>query len=239
MYAIVKNGDGTYYTSAVFGEFCRITAEDDKGKYHERVHNWFYVVLDREKKKLVKKYVYPAENKYLDPRVLVTDCDKSGWVLDEKGYGCSDFLAGTDFYADEPKLTPLMLKRCIEEDAAYTYKEVVDVESDTDLKNLDCAAGGFHDAYVEKAEKNGDSVYVLFGGVWGCEVEMFFDGDADFCIDARSGEHDDPYWFDSTLFRDGEYIYLADAEKLKPGDITNNYCWFRGKHLKYRIIPGE
>lgn len=132
-----------------------------------------------------------------------------------------------------------MLKRCIEEDAAYTYKEVVDVESDTDLKNLDCAAGGFHDAYVEKAEKNGDSVYVLFGGVWGCEVEMFFDGDADFCIDARSGEHDDPYWFDSTLFRDGEYIYLADAEKLKPGDITNNYCWFRGKHLKYRIIPGE
>ena len=80
MYAIVREDDGTYYTSTVFGFFCKVTATDDYQRYLERIHNQFYLVLNSSKTALVKKYLFPAGNKYLDPKVLVTDTDDSGWI---------------------------------------------------------------------------------------------------------------------------------------------------------------
>lgn len=75
MYAIVRNGKGHFYTSAVFGYFCEFTATDDYERYLERIHNQFYLVLDEKKERLVKKYVFPKEIKCLDPQILILDTD--------------------------------------------------------------------------------------------------------------------------------------------------------------------
>lgn len=76
MYAIVRNGNGTFYTSAVFGYFCKITATDDYQKYLERTHNQFYLVLNEKKDRLIKKFVFPWGNKYLDPQVLIINTEQ-------------------------------------------------------------------------------------------------------------------------------------------------------------------
>lgn len=237
MYAIVRNADGTYYTSTVFGYFCKVTATDDYEQYLESIHNQFYLVLNEKKDCLVKKYVFPKESKYLDPKILIVDADQRDWVLDEANHGCVDFLHEVDAYSAELKLDSSMLKRCIAIDAAQDYQEIVEVNDDSGIENLLWAAGGFHDAYIKKCERNRDVVRVLLDGIWGCQIELWFEGNPDFCIDSRDPEYDDPTWYGATVLRANGVFYLVDDEDMKVEDITDKYCWFRGNHLKYHVIP--
>lgn len=237
MYAIVRNKDGTYYTSMVFGYFCKMTETDDYKRYLESIHNQFYLVLNEAKDCLIKKYVFPKENKYLDPQVLIVDTEQKDWILNEEHHGCASFLCGVDFDADELEVDPSILGKCIAMDTMQSYQEIVEVKSEADTENLCCVSGCFHDAYIKKCERLGDTVYVLFHGVWGCKIEMWFEGDADFCIDSRNPEYDDPSWYDSTLLRDNGYFYLVDECDMKVDDITDEYCWFKGRRLKYHVIP--
>lgn len=237
MYAIVRNADGTYYTSTVFGYFCKVTATDDYEQYLESIHKQFYLVLNEKKDCLVKKYVFPKGSKYLDPKILIVDADQRNWVLDEANHGCVDFLHEVDAYSAELKLDSSMLKKCIAIDAAQNYQEIVEVNDDSDIANLLWAAGGFHDAYIKKCERNGDVVHVLLDGIWGCQIELWFEGSPDFCIDSRDPEYDDPAWYGATVLRANGVFYLVDDEDMKVEDITDKYCWFRGNHLKYHVIP--
>lgn len=238
MYAIVKNEDGTYYTSMVFGYYCRITAADDYQKYLQKFHNKFFLVLNEKKDRLIKKYVFPWEKKYLNPQVLITDTDQHDWVLDETYQGCVDFLLGTDFFADDIELDPSILGKCIAMDSMHTYSEIVEIGTEADVDNLMCVSGGFHDAYIEKCERMGDTLYLHLGGVWGCEIEMWFEGDVDYCIDSHGSFKDDGYaWYASTLLKADGYFYLVDESDMQVEDITDEYCWFRGRRLRYRVIP--
>ena len=33
------------------------------------------------------------------------------------------------------------------------------------------------------------------------------------------------------------YIYLVDEEELSVEQISEGYCWFKARHMKYHIIP--
>lgn len=237
MYAIVKLGNGKTYTSSVFGYYCKINATDDYKQYLESIHNQFYVVLNEEKTALVKKYIYPSSNKYLDPQILIVDANQADWVYEDTKHGCINFLNHVDFYEDEIKVDDHALGKCVALDAEYIYHEYVEIKTAEDIENLLWVSGGFHDAYIERCEKNEDTVYVLFDGVWGCKIELWFDGDAHFCIDSRDPEYDDPTWYDSTILMENGYIYLVDEGDMKVEDITDKYCWFSGKRLKYHVIP--
>lgn len=49
MHAIVRCGQGQHYISTVFGYYCKITATDDHERYLERIHNQYFLVLNKEK----------------------------------------------------------------------------------------------------------------------------------------------------------------------------------------------
>lgn len=60
---------------------------------------------------------------------------------------------------------------------------------------------------------------MLFDGVWGCKIEMFFDGDVSYNTDSRDPDLYDPYWYGSTMIRQDGYIYFVDDDDMKVEDI--------------------
>ncbi len=54
MHAIIRQGEGKYYVSAVFGYYKDITATDDHEKYLQNIYNAYYVVWDAEGKRLAR-----------------------------------------------------------------------------------------------------------------------------------------------------------------------------------------
>ena len=67
-------------------------------------------------------------------------------------------------------------------------------------------------------------------------------GDFEYDTSSRHSEEWIPYWTGSTLIlRDG-FVYFVD-EYIDADDITEDklksgyYCYFKARHMKYRIIP--
>ena len=74
MLAMIRKGNGEYYTSLVFGYYSYIEPnDDDYQRYLDGIYNRFYIVLDESKTKLIKQVVFDKNNKYLIPLVLVVD----------------------------------------------------------------------------------------------------------------------------------------------------------------------
>lgn len=81
------------------------------------------------------------------------------------------------------------------------------------------------------------SLHLIFDGIWGCNIEMWFWGDLEYDTESRNPEFEDPYWFDSTLIMQDGFIYLVDGEDMTVDEITSEYCYFKAIHMKYKIIP--
>lgn len=239
MYAIIRDGQGGYYTSTVFGYYCPLSSNNRRKRHLERIYNQFFVVLSEDKKRLVKKEVFSKRKNCLDPLVLIVDEEHTGWIVDQEGYGCLDFLTGIDFESGQVvcELEPELLKRCIEMDSAYVYQEYQEVRTEAELRNLFCAAGGFHDAFLERCQQDGDQIYVLFGGIWGCQVELWFEGDAACSVEARNPLTHDPNWFTATLVKENGFYYLIDDESADANQLDRYDCWFKARKLRYHVIP--
>lgn len=54
MHAIIRQGNGKYYISSVFGYYSDVKSEDDYQRYLERIHSTYYVVFNEEKTKIDK-----------------------------------------------------------------------------------------------------------------------------------------------------------------------------------------
>ena len=72
MYAIIREGDGNFYTSMVFGYYK--TSDDSDYK------NRFLIVLNKLKTALIKQHVLQQNTKYLIPMVLITDAEKADGI---------------------------------------------------------------------------------------------------------------------------------------------------------------
>ena len=240
MYAIIRDGKGGYYTSTVFGYYCPVSTQNSRKRRLESIHNQFFVVLSEDKKRLVKKEIFPRKNRRLDPLVLIVDEENENWVVNQEGHGCVDFLTEVDFEAagDEPVLPPELLEQCIQMDSAYFYQDYQDVRTEKDLQNLLCTAGGFHDAYIEALRQDGTQIYVLFDGIWGCRIEMWFEGEAACSVEARSSGKD-PIWYSATLTEKDGFYYLGDDDPADVDHLDDQYCWFRARSLRYHVIPNH
>lgn len=231
MYAIVRQGDGKFYTSTVFGYY----QPEDQSDYRNR----FWVILNREKTALIKQPVFQPDTKYLFRMVLVTDADKSNWNNENEKTQSVDFLPAKELPAmiDAGTVPRELTQKCIELDRAYVYEEIRQVKTEADIRDLAYAAGGFHDGYISELEWQGDTLRVLFDGTWSCKVEVWFEGDAACDTVSRNLETEDPYWFGSKIIlRDG-FVYLIDDDNADLEHLNEGYCWFKAKHMKYRIIP--
>ena len=239
MYAIIRNGQGGYYTSTVFGYYCPLSSNNRRKRYLERIYNQFFIVLNEDKTQLVKKEVFSRRKRSLDPLVLVTDVEQTGWVVDQEGVGCLDFLANIAFESGQEvfELKPEQLKRCIEMDSAYVYQEYQQVRTEAELKNLSCVAGGFHDAFLERLQQDGEQIYVLFDGIWGGKIELWFECEATYSIERHNSESQDPIWFSSTLVKENGFYYLVDDECADVKQLDRYGCWFKARELRYHVIP--
>ncbi len=240
MFAIIRKGNGQYYTSLVFGYYSVSSSiEDDYQKYLDSIYNRFYIVLDESKKKLIKQTVFDRNNKYLQPLILIVDHTTDDWNIDENDNGCVNYLDNSTLLTsvEESSISSEMISRCVLEDSKIVYQEYQTVKTQKELENLDWASGGFHDAYIKEFKEESDSLYVLFDGTWGCQIELWFEGNVSYSTESRNPDEYDPYWSDSTLIRNNGYFILVDCENMTEEEIGEGYCWFKGNKLKYHIIP--
>lgn len=56
-------------------------------------------------------------------------------------------------------------------------------------------------------------------------------------ISSRDPETCDPYWFGSTVILQDGFVYFVDDDDMTVDKITSGYCYFKTRHMKYRIIP--
>ena len=92
MHAIIRQGEGKYYVSAVFGYYKDIKATDDHEKYLQEIHNPYWIVWDAEKRHLIKWLACVPNTEYIIPQVIIIDAAQDNWRKDEDGIGCVDFL---------------------------------------------------------------------------------------------------------------------------------------------------
>ena len=71
MHAIIRQGNGKYYISAVFGYYNDVKSEDDYQRYLERIYTPYYIIFNEEKTKLIKWFNMQPDTKYLINQVLI------------------------------------------------------------------------------------------------------------------------------------------------------------------------
>lgn len=240
MHAIIRQGNGKYYVSAVFGYYKDITATDSYERYLQEIRTPYYIVWDSEKKRLVKWLEMVPNTDYIIPQVLVVDADRSNWNMDEEGVGCVDYLSQEllDSFLDKEEQPQEIIDQCRGMDARYVYEEVTEIKTKTDINNLDWVSGGFHDARISKEEMLEDgTLYLRFAGTWGCEIEIWFWGDVEYDTSSRNPDESDPYWFGATIILQDGFVYLVDDDNMTVEKIGPGYCYFKARHMKYKVIP--
>ncbi len=240
MHAIVCQGNGKYYVSAVFGYFRDITATDDYEKYIQSIRNPYWIVWDEEKKRLIRWLHMVPDTQYIIPQILIVDSDRENWNMDDDGVGCVDFLSREllDSFLDQEQQPENILEKCRAMDTGYIYEEIKEIKEQKDIDNLDWASGGFHDARIAKEELQQDgTLYLRFDGTWGCEIEVWLWGDLEYDTSSRNPDHCDPYWQGSTILQKDGFLYLIDEDDMTVEQIGKGYCYFKARHMKYRIVP--
>ena len=237
MHAIIRQGNGKYYISAVFGYYRDITATDDYKKYIQEIYNAYWIVWDAEKKHLIR---WNTMTPNLMPQILIVDSNQDNWDMDENGVGCVNFLSRErlDSFLDKEDQPEDILEKCRLMDAGYVYDEIQEIKAQKDIENLEWASGGFHDARIAKEELLQDgTLYLRFDGTWGCEIEVWFSEDLEYDTSSRNPDEYDPYWYGSTIILKDEFVYFVDEDNMSVDEITEGYCYFKARHMKYRIIP--
>lgn len=237
MHAIIRQGNGKYYISAVFGYYRDITATDDYKKYIQEIYNAYWIVWDAEKKHLIR---WNTMTPNLMPQILIVDSNQDNWDMDENGVGCVNFLSRErlDSFLDKEDQPEDILEKCRLMDAGYVYDEIQEIKEQKDIENLEWASGGFHDARIAKEELLQDgTLYLRFDGTWGCEIEVWFSEDLEYDTSSRNPDEYDPYWYGSTIILKDEFVYFVDEDNMSVDEITEGYCYFKARHMKYRIIP--
>ncbi|MBQ7370285.1 MAG: hypothetical protein IJW67_00110, partial [Blautia sp.] len=237
MHAIVRQGEGKYYVSAVFGYYRDITATDDYEKYIEEIHRPYWVVWDEKHNRLIRWLSMVPNTKYLIPQILIIDSDQSNWVKDEDGVGCVDFLSREllDTFLDAENQPEDVLEKCRMMDRGYIYNDTPEIRTQQDIDNLEWASGCFHDARIATEELQDDgTLYLRFDGTWGCEIEVWFWGDLEYDTSSRNSDECDPYWYGSTVLLENGFVYFVDEDDMTVEKIEPGYCYFKARHMKYR-----
>lgn len=240
MHALVRKGDGKYYVSAVFGYYNNIKSNNDYERYLESIHSPYYIIWDEKKEHLIKWFAMTPNTKYLIPQLIIIDTSENDWVINNEGIGGVDFLPKemADQIVESGEMPQEIRERCLALDNDFVYEEYSEIRSETDIKNLECASGGFHDAYIKEQKlQNDGTLYLLFDGVWGCKIEIWFWEDLEYDTSSLDSEDYVTYWYDSTVFFQNGFIYLVDGEDMTADKISKGYCWFKARHMKYHIIP--
>lgn len=233
MHAIIRLGQGKFYTSAIFGRY-----QDANGEY--------YIVYDQTKTKLVKIHSINPDllDRSLASRVIIFDDSNIGWKFEmgqKRHFGGLSFLPKNEALnlvkaGRMPGLPSTISTECQLADNAVKLPKWFYVTSEREAERLKIISDGFHDAFVSECQKHtktGD-IRVLFAGLPGYRLELIFSGDA-YCH-LHDPEEDEPWWFDSKIEYSNGYAYLIDSAEANISQIFNwSTDCFRAQKLAYRI----
>lgn len=232
MYAIINMGKGKSYTSTVYAYYT--DNENEEGA------DWwsrYYVVLNESKNALIKHYEFDADTEpYIHKMILITDNNQENWKVDERtGYGEIDIVQKQELLEMAARGTVSDELLCMDKD--YKFEAYPEINNENDIKKLMMVSGGFHDAYIENIEEINGILYVMFAGIWGGKIEMWFGGDIEYDVSSVNPEEYDPYWFGSTMILENGFIYFVNGEDMEVEKIGEGYCWFKARKVKYHVIP--
>ena len=238
MHALVYLQNGSYYTSAVYGYY-KGPATIRKG--YER----YWIVWNSSKTRLIRWPAMVPDKEYLVPQILIVDSDQSNWIIDDDNDSCCvDFLTIELLISilDNNVQPENILKKCRNADAPYIFHDKMEIKKQKDIEDLDWISMGFHDAFLTKKEFLEDgSLYLALDGIWCCELEIWFSGEIE-CHTAtgKNGEEYDLYWdwqIATILMHEGFIYFVVDEPVTTFADIKSDCCYFKARHLKYRITP--
>lgn len=236
MHAIIRLGNGRFYTSAIFGRY--------KGE-GDNYNTDIFVVFNQTKEKLIAiPQISYGQDNIIHTNLIIFDTHDISWKFSygARRYGFVSFLnkekafqiiktgrfpSGTDIES-----------RCRKEDESLVYKKWNKIRTTADIKNLMQATGGFHDAYVTECKKDNQTgdIFVKFSGIWGTDLEMVFQGDAQCHL--HDPEESEPWWFDCKFQKFQGKYYLFDSAEASAVDFNNwNTDCFCAKEVFYHIIP--
>lgn len=66
---------------------------------------------------------------------------------------------------------------------------------------------------------------------------MWLENDVSYSTESRNPDYEDPYRFESSMVIEDGFIYFYDCDGISPSKLSNNYCWFKARKVKYHIIP--
>lgn len=152
MHALIRQDNGKYYVSTVFGYYKDVKSKDDYQRYLESIHSAYYVVWDESETRLIKWFAMQPNTKYLIPQLIIIDSAQKGWIVDEEGVGGVDFLPRdiADQLIDMGKIPTEIMKQCKALDASFVYNPYPEVKTEKDAQDLNWASGGFHDGYIKE-----------------------------------------------------------------------------------------
>lgn len=232
MYAMVRDGGGLFYTSTVFAFY----RAENIANYSER----YWVLLNREKTALIKQPALEPDVPYLIPKVLIVDADETGWVDLSDRESAMDFLPGKELLSmiDNGTVPEELTRRCIEMDRTRVYEPVRTIEKAEDIRDLMWASGGFHDGGVSELRQEGDRLHLTIDGIWGCRIEMEFEGEVAYNTAGITPErYRHSVWFGGTVAMEDGFVYLIDDTDVAVKDLNPEYGWFRGRKARYKILP--
>lgn len=240
MHAIIRLGNGRYYTSAVFGRFPDESSSDNKD---------LLVVFNQAKNALIAlPQLEFTKDGFISRHVIIYDTHDASWRYSNiKGthrhYGSVAYMNKEQCFdlvhmAQKGIINTGIPEKCFKDDQAIPLEKWTKVRTDIEIRNLLSIAGDFHDAYVAECQrdKKTGNIRALFKGAWGTDIELVFQGEA-ICHLHDPNEYE-PWWYDCKLARHRGKIYLIDSSEARPEDCENwDTDYFCAKDLFYHIIP--
>ena len=240
MHAIIRLGNGKYYTSAVFGRFPDESDSDNKD---------LLIVFNQAKNALIAlPQLQFTKDGFISRKIIIYDTHDSSWRYantnnTHRHYGCVAYLNKEKCFdlvhmARKGIVGTGIPDQCYKDDNAIKLEKWIKVRTDVDIKNLLSIAGDFHDGYVAECQrdKKTGNIRALFKGTWGTDIELVFQGEA-YCHLHDPNEYE-PWWYDCLLARYRSKIYLIDSSVAKAEDCGNwDTDCFCAKELFYHVIP--
>ena len=166
---------------------------------------------------------------------MIYDNDTSDMKINENHCGQVNFLSDDEMKNIlDGKVNDTILEKCMK----YVDNNKIDyieIKNDKDIQNFMLVSGYLHDGYIKKIFKNKNQLFITFDGLWGCKIEMVFEGNIQY---QNQREENDLWWCSSSMVFDANEIILTDDEEYQKGDdLQQVQTWFKAEKVKYKVIP--
>ncbi len=248
MHAVIRLGEGKYYTSVVLGKYRGTDPEDEWMRLlEEQEDSAYFIVLNEDKTKLIRRYYTDYSISYGGCTVLTFDDSTNGWTLDENGYGGVDFLSKTEALriTDGGKAPSALLEKCLELDGDRRFDESFDLSGLSELERFKCVTDSLFDTRLKTLTRvENDKYYALFTDGRGYDAELWLEGEVDANLRSEISGKTDPWYSAEIGLRDGVFYIcdsdftddVFDTEPLLEDYRRETFRWIKAERARARIL---